>query len=444
MPESSSPPTGPPAERAPRARSSARSPSSRRRAPGAGPPSFGSSARGSPGSRATRRGTSTKCASPSASSPRWARPHARRRSPGKSSGELPSPPLAAAFPGLPRGKRLGYMPDMTTAPMIHGHCDPRFLAVRDAFAANFAAGREVGASFATTVEGELVVDLWGGYADAATTRPWERETIVNVFSTTKAMTALCAHLLVDRGELDLDAPVARYWPEFAQAGKERITTRHLLTHTAGLAALRRSLPTEALYDWTRMVEALAAETPWWEPGSANGYHAMTYGYLVGEVVRRLTGKTLGRFLRDEVTAPLGADFHIGLAPSEDARVAEMVPPNAAEAAAAYPSKGIDPQSLSGRALNNPPLRPEFGNRPEPPYLRPRRVGRVARLRRPRRPSELGLHHEQDVPRHHGRHARRRDSGSVVRVTVAALTPAHVGSPACVGRAPCRHRARSVA
>ena len=226
---------------------------------------------------------------------------------------------------------------MTAAPMIHGRCDPRFAAVRDAFAANFAAGREVGASFAATVEGEPVVDLWGGHADAATTRPWERDTIVNVFSTTKAMTALCAHLLVDRGLLDLDAPVARYWPEFAQAGKERITTRHLLTHSAGLAALRRSLPTEALYDWTRMVEALAAETPWWEPGSANGYHAMTYGYLVGEVVRRLTGKTLGRFLRDEVTAPLGADFHIGLAPSEDARVAEMVPPSAAEAAAAYPS-----------------------------------------------------------------------------------------------------------
>src|SRR5439155_12789036 len=135
---------------------------------------------------------------------------------------------------------------MTAAPMIHGRCDPRFAAVRDAFAVNFAAGREVGASFAATVEGEPVVDLWGGYADAATTRPWERDTIVNVFSTTKAMTALCAHLLVDRGQLDLDAPVARYWPGFAQAGKERITTRHLLTHTAGLAALRRPLPTEAL------------------------------------------------------------------------------------------------------------------------------------------------------------------------------------------------------
>src|SRR3989442_7893228 len=220
MPASSSPAKGSRGERAPRARSSARSPSSRRRVPRATPPSFGSSARGWRGSLATRRGTSTKCASPSASSPRWARGHARRRSPGKSGGELPSPPLAAALPGLPRGKRLGYTPDMTTAPMIHGRCDPRFLAVRDAFAANFAAGREVGASFAATVEGELVVDLWGGYADAATTRPLERDTIVNVFSTTKATTALCAHILVDRGQLDLDAPPARDSPEIAPAGEE--------------------------------------------------------------------------------------------------------------------------------------------------------------------------------------------------------------------------------
>src|SRR5437667_5596292 len=294
MPESSSPPKGPRAERASRARSSARSPSSRRRAPAAGPPSFGSSARGSLGSRATRRGTSTKCASPSASSPRWARRHARRRSPGKSGGELPSPPLAAALPGLPRGKRLGYTPEMTTAPMIHGRCDPRFLAVRDAFAANFAAGREVGASFAATVEGEPVVDLWGGHADAATTRPWERDTIVNVFSTTKAMTALCAHLLVDRGLLDLDAPVARYWPEFAQAGKDTIPLRWLLSHRAGLPAIRRDLPPQSLYDWHAVTAALVETAPWWEPGTQHGYHAMTFGHLVGEVIRRVTGKSVGQ------------------------------------------------------------------------------------------------------------------------------------------------------
>src|SRR5881296_3102792 len=341
MPESSSPPKGPRAERASRARSSARSPSSRRRAPAAGPPSFRSSARDSLGSRATRRGTSTKCASPSASSPRWARRHARRRSPGKSGGELPSPPLAAALPGLPRGKRLGYTPEMTTAPMIHGRCDPRFLAVRDAFAANFAAGREVGASFAATVEGESVVDLWGGSADAARTRAWERDTIVNVFSTTKAMTALCAHLLVDRGLLDLDAPVARYWPEFAQNGKRALPVHYLLSHRAGLAAIRQPLPTEAFYDWDRMVGALAAETPWWEPGTTSGYHAMTFGYLVGELIRRVSGKTPGRFFRDEVALPLGCDFHIGLPAGEDHRVAQMVPPTLEETAAAAPSTVVD-------------------------------------------------------------------------------------------------------
>src|SRR5439155_1712245 len=153
--------------------------------------------------------------------------------------------------------------------------------------------------FAATVDGELVVDLWGGYADAARTRPWTRDTIVNVFSTTKAMTALCAHMLVDRGLLDLDAPVARYWPEFAQNGKRALPVHYLLSHRAGLAAIRQPLPTEAFYDWDRMVGALAAETPWWEPGTTSGYHAMTFGYLVGEPIRRVSGKTPGRFLRRE-------------------------------------------------------------------------------------------------------------------------------------------------
>jgi len=208
-----------------------------------------------------------------------------------------------------------------------------------------------------------VVDLWGGHADSARTRPWERDTIVNVFSTSKAMTALCALILVDRGQLDLDAPVARYWPEFAVAGKERITTRHLLTHSAGLAAIRQPLPTAALYDWHRMTAALAAEAPWWEPGSASGYHALTYGYLVGEVVRRITGTTLGAFFREEVAARLPADFHIGLAPSEDARVAEMVPATAEETAAAGPAAVVDPESLFGRVLGNPPMRAEFANQP---------------------------------------------------------------------------------
>jgi len=235
--------------------------------------------------------------------------------------------------------------------------------VRDAFAANFESGREVGASFAVAVDGELVVDLWGGHADAAKTRPWERDTIVNVFSTTKAMTALCAHMLVDAGSLDVDSPVARYWPEFAQAGKEKITTRQLLSHSAGLAAIREQLPTEAFYDWPRMIGTLAAQAPWWEPGTANGYHALTYGYLVGEVIRRITGKTPGTFFRDEVARPLGADFHIGLAESEHARAAEMVPVTMQELEASGAPTTIDRETLAGRAISNPPLRAELANTP---------------------------------------------------------------------------------
>jgi CubicO group peptidase (beta-lactamase class C family) len=243
---------------------------------------------------------------------------------------------------------------------VRGTCVPRFAAVRAAFAANFEAGREIGASFAATLDGEPIVDLWGGHADGARARPWTEHTIVNVFSTTKAMTATCAHMLVDRGLLDVDAPVARYWPEFAAAGKAAVPVRQVLSHTAGLAGVTPRLPLEALYDWTRMTGVLAAETPWWTPGTASGYHAMTYGYLVGELVRRITGRSLGAFFRDEIARPLGADFHIGLPASEDPRVAEMVPPARGEAAIGV----LDPTTIAGRALSNPPLRPEAANRLE--------------------------------------------------------------------------------
>jgi CubicO group peptidase (beta-lactamase class C family) len=246
---------------------------------------------------------------------------------------------------------------------IRGDCAPRFAAVREAFAANFAAGREVGASFAASVDGRLVVDLWGGHADAGRTRPWDRDTIVNVWSVTKAMTALVAHVLVDRKLLAVDAPVAEYWPEFAQAGKERVTVRHVLAHQAGLAAIRAPLPRDAFYDWTCMTAALAAEAPWWAPGSTSGYHALSFGFLVGEIVRRITGRTLGAFLRDEVTGPLGADFHIGLPEREDARVAEMIPPTAAEAAAAGPQAQVDPESMLGKLMRNPLVTPPMANRP---------------------------------------------------------------------------------
>ncbi|MFI2183984.1 serine hydrolase domain-containing protein [Streptomyces sioyaensis] len=207
---------------------------------------------------------------------------------------------------------------------VNGHCAPGFAGVREAFARNFSEHGDVGAAVTVTVEGEAVVDLWGGHADAAGARVWERDTLVNVYSTSKGMTALCAHLLVDRGELDLDAPVARYWPEFAQAGKKDLPVRWLLSHRAGLIAPRERLSARDAYDWERVCAALAATEPWWEPGTAQGYHAVTFGYLVGEVVRRITGQSLGTFLRSEITGPLGARVFIGTPAEEHARCADMV------------------------------------------------------------------------------------------------------------------------
>lgn len=239
---------------------------------------------------------------------------------------------------------------MGDAVEIHGVCQPRFGAVQAAFAKNFEAGLEVGASFAVTIDGESVVDLWSGAADEARSRPWERDTIVNVFSTTKAMTAICTLMLVDRGELDLDAPVARYWPEFAQAGKHAIPVRQLLSHTSGLAGFREPVPPEALFDWDRMVGLLAAQEPFWEPGTQSGYHALTFGYLLGELVRRITGRTLGTFFREEVATPLGADFHIGLPEEHEPRVGQLIPPE-------KPGLGaeLEPESQARLLLDNPAL-----------------------------------------------------------------------------------------
>ena len=209
---------------------------------------------------------------------------------------------------------------------IHGFVRPGYEAVKDRFAANFADGQEVGASFSATVNGEPVVDLWGGHADPAKTRPWDKDTIVNVYSTTKTMTALVALMLADRGLLDFDAPVARYWPEFAANGKAKVKVSHLMSHSAGLSGWKETIAKDDLYDWNKATSLLAAQAPYWEPGTAPGYHAMTQGYLVGEVVRRIAGKSLGTIFRDEIAKPLGADFWIGLPASEDRRVAELVPP----------------------------------------------------------------------------------------------------------------------
>jgi CubicO group peptidase (beta-lactamase class C family) len=206
---------------------------------------------------------------------------------------------------------------------IQGSYDDLFTAVPAAFLGMLEEG-DVGGSVAVLVDGEPVVDVWGGFADAERSVPWQRDTITNVWSVTKTMTALCALVLADRGDLDLSAPVARYWPEFAANGKEGVLVGHLLAHTAGLPDWNG--PVEELYDWRAATARLAALAPQWEPGSAAGYHSLTQGFLVGEVLRRVTGRSVGAFLAGEVAGPLGADFAIGLPAEDDARVAVTVPP----------------------------------------------------------------------------------------------------------------------
>ena len=221
---------------------------------------------------------------------------------------------------LPLTCRCGLMPHMAD---IQGSYDDLFTAVPSALA-ELLDGGDTGGSVAVFVDGEPVVDVWGGFADAGRTAPWEQDTIVNVFSVTKTMTALCALVLADRGELDPDAPVTRYWPEFAAAGKGGVLVRHLLSHTAGLPDWDG--PVEEIYDWPSATARLVAQAPQWEPGTAAGYHSLTQGFLVGEVIWRITGRSVGEFFADEVAGPLGADFHIGLAAEHDRRVALAVPP----------------------------------------------------------------------------------------------------------------------
>ncbi len=204
--------------------------------------------------------------------------------------------------------------------------DPRFENLRGVLDGHIAAGSDVGSSFCATLDGKTVVDIWGGHADEAKTRPWEKDTIINVYSTTKTMTALTALLLADRGELDFDAPVARYWPEFAANGKADVKVSHLMSHSAGLSGWKEPITEADLYDWEKSTALLAAQAPYWEPGTKSGYHALTQGYLVGEVIRRVAGKTVGTVFREEFADPMGADFHIGLPASEDARVADLIPP----------------------------------------------------------------------------------------------------------------------
>jgi CubicO group peptidase (beta-lactamase class C family) len=237
---------------------------------------------------------------------------------------------------------------------LGGWCDPRFTPVRDAFAANFTERGETGAAACLAVRGTVVADLWGGLAGHRPDRPWQRDTLVNVFSVGKGLIAACVARLIGQGQLSADAPVARYWPEFGAAGKAAVTLRQLLSHQAGLPALREPLPAGSMLDWRLMTDALAAEPPWWPAGCGHGYHVNTFGFLAGEVIRRVTGVTVGAMLRDEIAGPLGADVHIGLPAAEHGRVAEFAWPGQQGLAIPRASPGITQDQLMIRnAYANP-------------------------------------------------------------------------------------------
>ncbi len=253
---------------------------------------------------------------------------------------------------------------MTThPPHIEGTCDPRFNIVREAFAQNFATFGETGAALALTVDNVPVLDLWAGHTDAERSQPWQRDTMANVFSTTKGLTAVCAHRLVEQEKLDLDAPVARYWPEFAHKGKDSLPVRYLLSHQAGLPAVRRPLSLEDLFSWDTMTEALAEQEPWWEPGTRHGYHALTYGWLVGEVIRRVSGRTVGEYFREQIAKPLGLDTYIGLPEQLDTRVAPLLARSlpTAEQVALFAQAMQDPESMTAKVILNPMLPPDVAN-----------------------------------------------------------------------------------
>jgi CubicO group peptidase (beta-lactamase class C family) len=246
---------------------------------------------------------------------------------------------------------------MTTA--VEGTCSQRFEAVRAALAEKLASDEELGASIVVNVDGVTAVDIWGGYKDEAKTTPWTRDTITNVWSSTKTVTNLAALMLVDRGLLDVHAPVARYWPEFAANGKEGIEVRHLLAHTSGVSGWDQPVSIEDMYDWDKSTSKLAAQAPWWEPGTASGYHALNQGHLVGEVIRRVSGKSLREFVAEEIAGPLGADFQIGAAEHDWDRIADVVPPPPLP----FDLAALDPQSPMIKTLTGPLAEASAANTP---------------------------------------------------------------------------------
>jgi CubicO group peptidase (beta-lactamase class C family) len=238
--------------------------------------------------------------------------------------------------------------------VVGGWCDPAFEAVRTEFGRNFTERGEVGAAVCVTLDGTVVADLRGGWTDADQRLPWSADTLVNVFSVGKGLLSVCTARLAGLGLLDPDAPVTRYWPEFGAAGKSEVTVRQLLSHQAGLPAVRQPLPAGSGLDWQLLTTLLAAEEPWWQPGSGHGYHVNTFGYLGGELIRRITGTTVGEFLQREVAGPLGADVHIGLPASEHRRVAEFRWPERGPETAALQGDPVPQNRMALNAYFNPP------------------------------------------------------------------------------------------
>ena len=229
---------------------------------------------------------------------------------------------------------------------VEGSFDEKFSSTVRQFASHIARGLDIGASLALSVNGEIVIDVWGGSLDEAGEKPWQQDTIINVYSSTKTVSFLCALVAADRGLIDFDAPVADYWPEFGINGKEDVLVWHIMNHAAGLSGLDRAVSLPEMCDWKLMTTMLANQTPWWEPGSANGYHAMTQGFLIGEVIRRVTGQSIGAFLREEIAGPLDADFYIGVPDAEFPRIANLIP-----APDGLPE--AEPGTIAGRTFASP-------------------------------------------------------------------------------------------
>ena len=293
---------------------------------------------------------------------------------------------------------------------VQGTCDARFEPVRDVLAEQLSSGNDTGASIAVDVDGRTVADLWGGWRDEEHRTPWTENTITNVWSTTKTVTNLAALMLADRGLLDPYAPVAKYWPEFAENGKERIEVRHILSHTSGVSGWEAPFTTEDMYDREAATRQLATQAPWWEPGTASGYHAQNQGHLVGELVRRLTGKTLKTFVAQEIAGPLGADFQIGAIEADWDRIAPVTPPPPLP----FDLASLDPDSPVYKTFTGPVA--DAGGR-EHPRLAARGTGRAQRPReralgRPHppgaRPGRRGRRGAAAVAGHHRADLRRAE------------------------------------